>query len=50
MCWVAEWFLEAIRRKPVKKEHEALVHLVGMAALFLLMIVVTVQDVTRIFH
>ena len=43
-------FLEAIRRKPVKKEHEALVHLVGMAALFLLMIVVTVQDVTRIFH
>ena len=40
-------FLEAIRRKPVKKEHEALVHLVGMAALFLLMIVVTVQDVTH---
>jgi regulator of sigma E protease len=42
--------LEAIRRKPVKKEHEAMVHLVGMAALFLLMIVVTAQDVTRIFH
>lgn len=42
--------LEAIRRKPVKKEHEAMVHFVGMAALFLLMIVVTVQDVTRIFY
>lgn len=42
--------LEAIRRKPIKKEHEAMVHFVGMAALFLLMIVVTVQDVTRIFY
>ncbi len=42
--------IEAIRRKPVKKEHEAMVHFVGMAALFLLMIVVTVQDVTRIFY
>jgi len=33
-----------------QKEHEAMVHFVGMAALFLLMIVVTVQDVTRIFY
>lgn len=41
--------IEAIRRKPLPKEREAMVHLVGMAALFLLMIVVTVQDVTKFF-
>lgn len=41
--------IEAIRRKPISKEREAMVHLVGMAALFLLMIVVTVQDVTKFF-
>ena len=41
--------LEAIRRKPVKKEHEALVHFVGMACLFLFMIFITIQDVTKFF-
>ncbi len=41
--------IEAVRGKPMKKEHEAMVHLVGMAALFLLMIAVTVQDITRLF-
>lgn len=41
--------IEAIRRKPLPKEREAMVHLVGMAALFLLMIAVTVQDVTKFF-
>lgn len=41
--------IEAIRRKPIKKEHEAMVHLVGMAALFLFMIVITVQDVSKFF-
>lgn len=39
--------VEAIRRKPIAKEREAMVHLIGMAALFLLMILVTVQDVSR---
>lgn len=42
--------IEAIRRKPLPKEREAAVHLVGMAALFLLMIFVTVQDVGRFFQ
>lgn len=41
--------IEAIRRKPVTKEREAMVHFVGMVALFLLMIVVTFQDITRLF-
>ncbi len=40
--------IESVRRKPIRKEHEAIVHLVGLAALFLLMLVVTVQDVTRL--
>lgn len=42
--------VEAIRRKPVPKNREAMVHLIGMAALFLLMILVTVQDITRFFR
>lgn len=42
--------IEAIRRKPVPKNREAMVHLIGMAALFLLMILVTVQDITRFFR
>lgn len=41
--------IEAIRRKPIKKEREAMVHLIGMAALFLFMIIITVQDVTKFF-
>jgi len=40
--------IEGIRRKPVAKEREAMVHLIGMAALFLLMILVTVQDVVKL--
>ena len=42
--------IEAIRRKPVPKNREAMVHLIGMAALFLLMILVTVQDIARFFR
>lgn len=42
--------VEGIRRKPIAKEREAMVHLIGMAALFLLMILVTVQDVNRFFQ
>lgn len=41
--------IEAIRRKPVPPEKEGMVHLVGMAALFLLMIIVTVSDVMKLF-
>ncbi|MCC8111503.1 MAG: site-2 protease family protein [Ruminococcus sp.] len=40
--------IEGIRRKPVAKEREAMVHFIGMAALFLLMILVTVQDVVKL--
>lgn len=41
--------VEGIRRKPVKPEHEGMVHAIGLAALFLLMIIVTVSDVMKLF-
>ena len=41
--------IEGIRRKPIKPEHEGMVHLIGMAALLLLMVVVTVSDVLKLF-
>lgn len=41
--------IEAIRRKPFKAEVEGMVHLAGMALLMLLMIFVTINDVTSIF-
>lgn len=40
--------LEAIRRKPVPKEKEAMVHLVGMALLMLLMVLVLFNDIRNI--
>jgi regulator of sigma E protease len=40
--------LEAIRRKPVPKEKEAMVHLVGMAFLMLLMVLVLFNDIRNI--
>lgn len=41
--------VEAIRRKPVKPEHEGAVHLIGMALLMLLIIVVTFSDIKKLF-
>jgi regulator of sigma E protease len=41
--------LEAIRRKPVPKEKEAMVHMVGMAVLMLLMVLVMFNDFHNIF-
>lgn len=41
--------IEAIRRKPIKPEHEGMVHFVGLCALFLLFIIVTFNDIMRIF-
>ena len=41
--------IEAIRGKPVPPEKEGLVHLIGMAALLLLMVVITVSDVIKLF-
>jgi regulator of sigma E protease len=40
--------VEAIRRKPVPPEKEGLVHTVGLAALLLLMLVITVSDITKL--
>lgn len=40
--------IEAIRRKPVPKEKEAVVHLVGMAILMVLMIFVLFNDIKKI--
>ncbi|MDE5769849.1 MAG: hypothetical protein K2H82_10740 [Oscillospiraceae bacterium] len=40
--------IEAIRRKPVSPEREGMVHFIGMALMFLLMIAVTVQDVFKL--
>ncbi len=42
--------IEAIRRKPVPKEKEAMVHMVGMAALMILMVLVMFNDIRNIFH
>lgn len=40
--------IEAIRRKPIKAEHEGIVHFVGLCAMFLLFIVVTFNDIVRL--
>lgn len=40
--------IEAIRRKPVKAEHEGLVHFIGLMALFLLMILVSINDIIKL--
>ena len=42
--------IEAIRRKPIRAEVEGGIHFAGMALLILLMIVVTVNDVSGIFQ
>jgi regulator of sigma E protease len=40
--------IELIRRKPVNPEHEGYVHLAGLALMFILMIVVTYQDIVQL--
>lgn len=40
--------LEAIRRKPVKPEHEGMVHFIGLVLLMLLMLAVSFNDILRI--
>ncbi|MDD6052141.1 MAG: M50 family metallopeptidase [Clostridiales bacterium] len=42
--------IEAVRGKPIKPEREAMVHLIGMALLFGLMIFYTVKDVLRLLQ
>ncbi len=41
--------IEAIRRKPIKPEHEGWVHAIGMVVLLLFMVVVSINDVIRLF-
>ena len=40
--------LEAIRRKRISPEREAMVHLIGMAFLLVLMVLVTIQDINAL--
>lgn len=42
-------FIEVVRGKPVSPEKEGFVHLIGMAALVLLMVVVMYNDIVRLF-
>lgn len=42
-------FVEAIRGKPINREKEALVVFIGVAFLMLLMLVVTWNDIQRLF-
>jgi len=41
--------VELIRRKPIKPEHEGLVHFIGFALLILLMLVITFSDIQKMF-
>lgn len=41
-------FIELIRGKPVKAEHEGMVHFIGIVALMVLMVIVTFNDIVRI--
>jgi regulator of sigma E protease len=41
--------IEAIRRKPIPKEKEAMVHFVGLALLMILMVVVLFNDIRKLF-
>ena len=41
--------IEKIRRKPLSKNHEAIVHFIGFALLMLLALVVTFSDITKLF-
>ena len=41
--------IEGIRRKPVKPEHEGMVHFIGLIALLVLMAIITVSDVLKLF-
>lgn len=42
--------IEVVRGKPVPREKEGFIHLIGMAALFLLMIFVMFNDIMRLFQ
>lgn len=41
--------VEAVTRKPVKREVEGMIHFIGMVLLLLLMFMITFKDVTKLF-
>lgn len=41
--------IEAIRKKPIKPEHEGMVHFIGIALLMVLMVIVTINDIFKLF-
>lgn len=41
--------VEGIRRKPIKPEHEGIVHMIGMILLLGLMVIVTISDIFKLF-
>ena len=41
--------IEAIRRKPIKKEVEGYIHFVGIMLLFAFMIIISLKDIWSIF-
>lgn len=41
--------IELVRRKPMKPEYEGMVHFIGFAALMILMLVVTFNDIVKLF-
>ena len=41
--------IEVVRGKPIPPEKEGIVHLIGFAALFILMIFVMFNDIMRLF-
>ena len=41
--------VEAIRRKPVKPEHEGMVHAIGMILLLIFMVVISINDIIKLF-
>lgn len=41
--------IEGIRRKPIKPEHEGIVHMIGMILLLGLMVIVTISDIFKLF-
>ena len=41
--------VEAIRRKPIKAEHEAYVHAAGMVMFLIFMVVISIKDIIQLF-
>ena len=41
--------IEAIRRKPVKPEHEGWVHAIGLVLLLIFMAIISINDIIRLF-